>query len=638
MSTNQANAETSFSSRIKAFFPITSWLPAYDRTWLRADLLAGVTLAAFTIPEAMAYAGLAGLPPQAGLYAGIAAPLLYLLLGTSRQLSIGVTSAVSILVASGLGLLAAGDPARYAEQAALLALMVCVIALIARVLKLGFLVNFISEPVLIGFSSGAALYIASTQLSKLFGINGCHGEFFERIACVVTNLDETHIPSLVLGLIAITVLLLGEHFLPSLPWSLIVVLWSILMIGFTNLGAQGIAIAGDIPQGLPRIEVPAFNLADIRRLLPTALAVFLLAYVEGMSMARNFASKYGYRVDSNQELLALGVSNLGAGLTQSYPVAGSMSRTALSDSAGTKTQLAGGVAAILIAVVVVFFTGIFSQLPEPVLAAVVIAAVRGLFKREQLQHLYHVRRREFWIAIIALMGVLLFGMLEGVMIGVIISLLVLVGRVSQSRLSLLGRVPETIRFADIRDHPEYHTVPGLMLIRVDEMIFFANATPISEEIERLVAESEDPVHALLLDLEMSEDLDISSTIMLRELHGTLAENDIRLMLSRVSPDAQTLLDRSGVTAIIGPENFFPRALTAIADYLQEEDIPLQNIKGLTAVLINALSDIYETIAKRTDSPQKEELQTIVEDLDKLAEELNPAAEAGETAVGDEESR
>ena len=624
--TKEEIAQESTLSRLKQFLPVTTWLADYDRDYLRLDMLAGLTLAAFTIPEAMAYAGLAGLPPQAGLYAGIAAPLIYMLFGTSRHLAIGVTSAVSILVASGLGELAGGDIAAYAEMAALLAIIVFVIALIARLLKLGFLVNFISEPVLLGFSSGAALTIASTQLSKLFGIHGCQGEFFERIACVVTNIDQAHLPSLILGLAGIAVLLLGEHFYHKLPWSLIVVLGSIAAISFTGLGNQGIAIAGEIPQGLPRISLPAFNFQDIRQLLPTAMAVFLLAYVEGMSMARTFASKYGYRIDADQELLALSMTNLGAGLTQAYPVAGSMSRTAVADASGQKTQVAGGISAILIAFVVLFLTGLFTNLPEPILAAVVLVAVKGLFKYKELRHLYHIQRKEFWIAIVALFGVLIFGMLEGVLIGVIISLLVLVGRTSQARISLLGRKPETLQFEDVRDHPEYHTVPGLMVIRIDEDLFFANALPISAGIEQMVAASDEAVRAVLIDLEMTDELDISAVDMLSKLQQTLAANEIMLLLSRVSPASRALLDRSGVTDIIGADKIFPRALGAIAYYLEEEDIPLENTKGLTLILLQSISNLYQAIAGRAEEPQKTELQSLAQKLNQIAGELEPDKE------------
>jgi high affinity sulfate transporter 1 len=622
MTTDQA-AQASFISRLKQFLPITTWLPNYNRSYLRPDILAGITLAAFSIPEAMAYAGLAGLPPQAGLYAGIAAPLIYVLLGTSKQLAIGVTSSVSILVASGLALTGTEDALHYAQLAAGLAIMVFVIALIARVLKLGFLVNFISEPVLLGFSSGAALYIGSTQLSKLFRIHDCHGEFFERIACVVTNSDQTHLPSLLLGVAGIVILLAGEHLLPKLPWSLIVVLASILVISFTGVGDLGIEIAGEIPQGLPSLTIPVIGLAEIRLLLPTALAVFLLAYVEGMSMARTLASKHDYRIDPNQELLSMGVANLGAGLTQSYPVAGSMSRSALADSTGAKTQMAGGIAALLIAIVVMFFTGVFTNLPEPILAAVVLVAVKGLFRYKGLSHLYRLQPKEFWIAIAALSGVLVFGMLQGVLIGVIISLLVLVGRASQARLSVLGRVPDELYFRDVRGHPEYLTVPGLMIVRIDEGLFFANATLISEEIINLINQSEDKTRAVLIDLELTEALDYSALEMLTKLHAALAALDIRLMLSRLIPDSRALMDRGGLTDLVGDHNIYARALGAIADYLQDEDLPVENVKELTKVLVNRISRMYAHLAGRADESQREELVMIAESLDEVVSKIDP---------------
>jgi len=628
MTTEQVTQET-LLTKLKRFVPMATWLPNYNRSWLRPDLLAAITLAAFTIPEAMAYAGLAGLPPQTGLYAAIAAPLIYMVLGTSRQLSIGVTSAVSILVASGLAFAAEGDPVQYAQLAAALALMVFVIAMIARVFKLGFLVNFISEPVLLGFSSGAALYIASTQLGKLFGIHGCHGEFFERISCVITNLDETHMPSLILGVTGIVVLLVGERLLPKLPWPLIVVLVSILLISFTGLGEQNIAVAGYIEQGLPSIEVPSLGLVQIRQLLPTALAVFLLAYVEGMSMARTLATKHDYRIDANQELLALGFANLGAGLTQAYPVNGSLSRSALSDSSGTKSQLAGGIAALLIAVVVMFFTGIFTNLPEPILAAVVLVAVKGLFRREGLQHLYHVQRKEFWIAIAALFGVLIFGMLEGVLIGVIISLLVLVGRGSQSNLSLLGRVPDRIYLEDIRDHPEYYTMPGLMIIRIDETLFFANAADAGEEINELVTESKEKIRVVLLDLEFTEELDYSAVEMLTKLHGTLTSDNIQLKFCRLSPDSKGIMERSGLMDLVGTENIYPTTLTAIGHYLGDEDIPVENVKQFTKTLVNRVSVIYSTLAEHSEEPQKGELVMISEGLNELAAKFNPEFDGDE---------
>ena len=341
----------------------------------------------------MAYAGLAGLPPQAGMYAALIAPIAYLIFGTSRQLSVGPTSALSIMVASGLSIFAFADPAQYAAAAAMTAILVAVICFIAWLLRLGFLVNFISEAVLVGFSSGAALYIASTQLGKLFGIHGSSGEFFERIRYILEHLNETSVPTLLLGLAGIVILFVMEEKLPRWPAALIVVLASIVLMSVTNLAARGVAITGEIPSGLPTPQLPAlFDLNMVRLLLPLAFSVFMLAYVEGMSMARSFADKHHYKIDADQELLALGMSNLGVGVFQGFPIGGSMSRSAVADKSGAQSPLAGGVAALSIAVVLLFLTGLFTNLPETILAAVVIVAVKGLFKSKALKHLYHVNR------------------------------------------------------------------------------------------------------------------------------------------------------------------------------------------------------------------------------------------------------
>jgi high affinity sulfate transporter 1 len=612
-----------------AYLPILNWLPTYNRAWLRPDLVAGVTLAAFTIPESMAYADLAGLPPQYGLYASLAAPILYLFFGTSRQLVIGPTSAVSILVASGVGLVAAGAPEQYAALAAILAIEVAVIAFIARIARLGFLVNFISEAVLIGFSTGAALYIASTQLPKLFGIHGAEGAFFERIAYLLQHLGETNPWALAIGLLGLVILVLGEHVYPRLPWSLIVVLGSILVMNpaLTDLASRGVAIAGELPAGLPNIGVPDFTLADIRVLLPTALAVFLLAYVEGMSMARTFAAKNKYRVDADQELLALGAANLSVGLTQGFPVAGSMSRTALNDSSGAQSQLASGVSALLIVVVLLFLTGLFTYLPEPILATVVLVAVRGLLKVKEMRSLYQVHRIEFWIAMIALFGVLLFGMLEGVLLGAILSLLVVVGHASRGQISVLGRIPGHFQLGDVRRNPENLTIPGMPIVRVDEPIFYANARSIGDQVLAEALHSEPRAKTVVLDLEISPDLDLPAVEMLEELHESLTAEEIRLVLTRVQPDARALLDQSGATEILGGQNIYPRNLDAIMDYVSMYEIDVSPGHGMLAELVERMDEVVLERSAKVIGEEHERLAAFSRQLEKAAQTLKELDDA-----------
>ena len=532
--------------------PIGRWIRQYDRAWLRPDVIAGVTLAAFTIPEAMAYAGLAGLPPQAGLYAALIAPIAYLIFGTSRQLSLGPTSALSIMVASGLAVFTFADPAQYAAAAAMTAMLVAIICFGAWLLRLGFLVNFISEAVLVGFSSGAALYIASTQLGKLFGIHGSSGEFFERIAYLLQHLNETNIPTLLLGLAGIVILLLMEEKLPRWPAALIVVLASIVLMSVTDLAARGVAITGAIPSGLPTPQIPKlFDLNMVRLLLPLAFSVFMLAYVEGMSMARSFADKHHYKIDADQELLSLGMSNLTVGVFQGFPIGGSMSRSAVADKSGAQSPLTGGVAALSIAVVLLFLTGLFTNLPETILAAVVIVAVKGLFKTKALKHLYRVNRVEFWIALVVLFGVLLFGMLEGVLIGVIASLLLLAYRAALPHTAVLGRIPGTTQFSDLERNPGNEQIPGVLVYRLDATLFYANAPVIREQLTHLVTALEPRPKLVVLDLASSPTIDLSVVDMLRDLHAELQANGSTLKLAEVSGPVRDLLKADGLAEIFG---------------------------------------------------------------------------------------
>ncbi len=621
--------QETFSDRLRGYFPIINWLPAYEKQWLRPDLIAGTTLAAFTIPEAIAYADLAGMPSQAGLYACIAAPLLYMLFGTSRQLVVGPTSAVSILVASALGSLTLDSPAQYAALAALTAILVGLIAFLAYSLRLGVLMNFISESVLVGFSTGAALYIAGSQLGKLFGIHGAQGQLLERITHLVHHIGETNIWALVFGVSAIVVIVAGERWAPKMPWPLLTVLGSIGLMTVVDPKVHGIDLVGAIPSGLPEFSIPPVFLPDVRDVIRGAVAIFVLAYVEGMSMARTFALKNGYSVNPNQELLALGFASIGTGLTQSYPVAGSFSRSALNDQTGAKTQLAGGFSAVLVAMVVMFLTGLFSRLPEPILAAVVIVAIKGLFKWKQLSSLFELRTSEFWTALGALVGVVFLGILDGVMIGALLSLLLMIGRTSQSHISLLGRVPGQPQFSSIQENPENITIPGMLIIRADTGIFYVNADSFKSQIISLVRESDPPIEAVVFDMEMTGDLDLAGAEMLAGLHKELVQIGISLRLSRVQLPARTLLDRLGITKQIGEENFHARTLLAVAQYLAEEGL---SKRMSSDILPDLVKHVYEMVCERANRVEGEErerldhirlrLEAILRELDEMSCEVS----------------
>jgi high affinity sulfate transporter 1 len=547
---NAAAAEPTAHRSISSFVPFLSWIRTYDRgTLLRPDVMAGITVAAFSVPESMAYAGLAGLSPEHGLYASMIALLVYMFFGTSRQMSVGSTSALAIMVAGTLGALSL-KPYEYLAAAQLTAVVAGGFAILAGLFKLGFIVNFISESVLKGFSAGAALYIASSQLSKLFGIEGVQGNFFERVWNVIKNLDETNYWTLALGIASIVALLALERFVPALPGSLIVVLASIGLMYVTDLQDRGVTVAGEFPSGLPGIGISSIPSGHFSDIVGLALGCFLLSYVEGIGVAKTFAARHKQPVDANQELFANGAINIASGLAKGFPVGGSMSRSAVNDASGAKTPLAGGFAAILLAIVLLFLTGIFAKLPEATLAAVVLVAVRSLIDIPALKRIYRLSRGEFAAAMLTAGGVLTFGMLEGIVIGAGFSLLLMAYRASRPRVDVLGRVPGTDVFASVVRHPSYETIPGTLIVRIDGGIFYANADAVKDHIDDLVTAADPPVTRLVVDLDNVGGLDIAAMDMLNDLHETAEQNGYTVQAVGATSTVRQLLHEDGLDALL----------------------------------------------------------------------------------------
>ena len=530
---------------------MTGWLPSYRRAWLRADVSAGVTLAAFAVPGSLAYASLAGLPPQAGLYCYMLAGIAYALFGTSRQAAVGPTSAMSILVGATLGGLALGDPARYGALAALTAVLVAGISLTAWTLRLGQVVHFISETVLTGFKAGVALQIASTQLPKLFGIKGGGDGFFGRTQYLIAHLDDTHAMSLAVGGVGLLLLVAGERLLPRRPIVLLVVALSIVMTSVTGLAAQGVAVLGQVPAGFPSLGLGSVTLSDVSMLLPLSLACFLLSYVETVSVVRTFALTHGYPVNADQELLALGAANLAVGLGQGYPVAGGMSQSAVNDKAGARTQVAIVVTSVVVGLVLVFFSGVFANLPSAILAAVVLVAVKGLVNVRELRHLHRVSRPDFRVAMVALTGVLAFGILNGVLLAAIMSLLMLIRRAARPHTAVLGRIPGTTQFGDVERHPTAESSPDLLVYRVYGGIVYFNVEHVEGDLRRLLRSRERPVTRVIFDLSSSPVVDLAGVRMLESLHEQLTATGIMFELAEARGAVRDLLQAEGVTARSG---------------------------------------------------------------------------------------
>src|SRR5213595_1355102 len=410
------------SPSLARWVPTLNWLPAYNGSLLRGDVLAGITLAAYLLPAALGDASLANLPPEAGLYACLFGGLVFWIFCGSRYTAASVTSAISLVIGSSLGVMTGGNTARFGALAAGTALLVSLIAFIAWLVKAGVMVHFISESVMTGFKCGVALFLASTQLPKLFGFHAAHGSFWANTGFFFNRLNETNTTSLLIGAIALALLMFGKIFLKHKPVALFVVIGGIIAASTLPLEMHGVKLIGAVPQGIPPLKVPPLYWRDLNQLLPLALACFLLGAVETAAIARMFTAKHGGRFDANQEFFALAASNLTAGLGRGFPISGGMSQSLVNEGAGARTPLSGALAAGIVLVVVLFFSHLLSTLPQPVLAAVVLVAVAGLFKLSTLKQLWRGDRPEFVVAMASILGVLSSGLLRGVMIGAIISL------------------------------------------------------------------------------------------------------------------------------------------------------------------------------------------------------------------------
>jgi high affinity sulfate transporter 1 len=543
------------------YIPAFGWLRSYQPAWLRGELVAGVTLAAYLLPSGIADASLANLPPQAGLYACLFSGLVFWLFCSSRHTVITVTSAISLLVGASLGEMAGGNPTRFGALAAGTALLVAAIAFVAWLARAGSIVNFISESVMVGFKCGVALFLASTQLPKLFGFKGGHGSFSERAGDFFRHLNETNIAALTLGLIALALLILGKSLLKNRPVALFVVFGSIVVAASTGLESRGVKLLGEVPQGLPAIGLPAIQWSDLKNLLPLALASFLLGAVETAAIGRMFISKHGGRLDANQEFLALAGANLAAALGRGFPVSGGMSQSLVNESSGARTPLSGFFASLVMLVVVLFFSGLLKYLPQPVLAAIVLVAVTGLFNVSALTRLRHTNRTEYVVASAALLGVLCFGLLEGVLIGAIISLVLLIRRASRPHVALLGRIPGTPRFSDCERHSDNELIPGILILRSEASLMYFNVEHVCDTIRERVHAESIPPRLVVLDLSAAPYVDMQGAQTLAALADDLHAAGVRLQMVEARSSVRDRLRAEAVDTRLGGADRF----TTVAD-------------------------------------------------------------------------
>ncbi len=536
---------------ISKIFPISVWIAAYNTKTLKSDFIAGITLAAYGIPVSLAYATLAGLPPQYGIYGYLIGGLFYALLGTSKQLAIGPTSAISLLIGTTIADMAHGDVQRWADIASLTALVFAGMAILAYLLRLSGIINFISETVLVGFKAGAAITIGLTQLPKLFGIKGGGDNFLDRVLTLIQQLPDTNIAVFTFGITAIFILIVGEKKAPGRPIAILVVILSILIISTTSLGLQGFKTVGVIPTGLPEFHLPSLRISDVDGVLPLAMACFLLSYIESVSAGRTLAQKNGYNIDPRQELLALGIANAAVALGQGYPVAGGLSQSAVNDTAGAKTPLSLVFTSAAIAICLLFLTGFLQNLPTVVLAAIVLVAIRGLFDVVELKHLYKINKQEFYVAMIALVGVLIWGILTGVLLAAIVTLLLLIKATSKPTVAFLGRIPGTKRYTDIARHPDNENIEGVLIVRIESAILYFNSEFIKEQLWLKINSESDSLKNVILDLNSSPRIDIAGARFLKQLFIDLKAKNISLKIAEARSEVRDTLRSENLEALLG---------------------------------------------------------------------------------------
>jgi SulP family sulfate permease len=545
------NIQNYFKEELHKHIPAIKWLSDYSLKFFGNDTISGLTLAAYAIPVSLAYATLAGLPPQYGVYGYLIGGFFYAFLGTGRQLAVGPTSAISMLIGTALASLSNGDIQRWIDLASLSAFIFAGMSVLAYILRLSSIINFISEIVLVGFKAGATIIIGLTQLPKLFGVTGGGESFIERVTILFKQMADTNVIVLIFGIVAIILMVTGEKFLPGKPVAIIIVALSVLIITLTPIGSMDFKTVGVIPGGLPKLHLPAWNIKDIGNILPLAAACFLLAYIESVSAAKTLGQKNGYDIDARQELLALGVANLATSLGHGYPVSGGLSQSAVNEKAGAKTPISLVVASLTIAVCLLFLTGLLKNLPTVILASIVLVAIKGLVDIKEMKRLFKVNRFDFIIAMTALICVVIFGILKGVLIAALFSLTLIIRNVSSPHVAFLGRIPGTNRYTDIKRHPDNELVPGVLLFRVESPLVYFNVSTVYNRVWAKVLEMGASLKVVIFDLSTSATIDSSGARLIKRLYQNLEAKDISFKVAEAHSEVRDILRFEDIEHLLG---------------------------------------------------------------------------------------
>ena len=556
---------------LKSFLPILDWLPQYNRNWLRPDIIAALTLWAVLVPEAMAYAAIAGMPAEAGLYAAPLALIAYAIFGTSRHLHVGPSSALAALSFSVVVTLAAAGSVAFIVLTIALALMAGILLVIGGLLRLGVLADFLSRPVLDGFVVGVAISIAVGQLHKLLGFEaeGVY-DLAPDLLVIARNIGMTHWPTLAVGLASLALLFAMHKYVPKVPAAIVLLFLSIAASSLLGFEEMGIHVVGGIPAGLPDFGLPTdLRLSDLVAIAPGAMGLALVAFAESVAISRSVATKHGYEVDANKEMGAIGIANLGSAFSGAFAVNGSMSRTSVAESMGAKSQMVSIVAAIAVFITAAFLTPLFYALPEAVLGAIVIHAVWHNITLRKINEFRNITRLDYATALVAMVGVLVFGLLEGLLLAAMVGLLSLLVGTKKRNTTILGKVPGKEIFRSIENYPDAETYPGLLIVRFDGTLFYANVPDFQAAMRGMIAAADPPPNIILIDCESINDIDATAVLTLRDFQKQLQAAQIELRFARVKTNVLAVMERGGLLQAVPADHIFPTVEDAVDAVLAE---------------------------------------------------------------------
>jgi SulP family sulfate permease len=550
---------------IKQYIPILEWLPKYGQKALKGDLAAGLTVGVMLIPQGMAYSMLAGLPPIYGLYASIIPLILYAIFGTSRQLAVGPVAMVALLIAAGVSTLAETGTESYVHLAIVLALLVGLIQLLMGIFRLGFLVNFLSHPVVSGFTSAAALIIGFSQLKHLLGIDIARSNYVHEILqTAFQNAAEVNVYTLGIGLTAIAIILLIKKVKFKIPGPLVAVVFGVLVVYLLGLQTEGVKIVGDVPKGLPSFSLPSFSWEQLSRLFPIALTISFISFMESIAVAKAIQSKHkNYEVIPNQELIALGVANIGGSFFQAFPTTGGFSRTAVNDQTGAKTGMASIISAGLIILTLLFLTPLFYFLPKAILASVIMVAVFGLIDIKEAIRLWKNYRPDFWMLAVTFVGTLALGIEEGVLIGVVLSLAMMIYETARPHYAILGKIPDKPHYKNISRFDNLEVRKDVLIIRFDARLYYANIEYFLNELKRSITQKGERLKLFILDAGSLNGIDSSGVHALEEIDEFCKSKDVIFNIVSLKGPVRDILHRCDLYDKLGEDHFFLRIQHAI---------------------------------------------------------------------------